>query len=140
VKWGVASAGGAPLPADNLPASLLLPMGRNGPAFLAYPNFTKVYLEWNQSLIYATTAAYLATRLAGAPRVSPGRGEVETLNFNDTRELQQLLAKRGYDVGKIDGILGAQTRAAVRDTQKKFGLPADSYPSAELLDRLRGGR
>jgi lytic murein transglycosylase len=139
VKWGVASSG-APLPADNLPASLLLPMGRNGPAFLAYPNFTKVYLEWNQSLIYATTAAYLATRLAGAPRVSPGRTEVESLSFNETRDLQQLLSKRGYDVGKIDGIVGAQTRAAVRDMQKKFGLPADSYPSAELLDRLRIGR
>jgi lytic murein transglycosylase len=139
-QWGVTLASGGALPADNLPASLVLPMGRNGPAFLAYPNFTKVYLEWNQSLIYATTAAYLATRLAGAPRVSEGRGDVESLSFADTRELQQLLTRRGYDVGKTDGIIGAQTRAAVRDMQKKFGLPADSYPSAELLERLRGGR
>ncbi|MEX2127579.1 MAG: lytic murein transglycosylase [Xanthobacteraceae bacterium] len=139
-RWGVTLASGGQLPSDNLPASLILLMGRNGPAFLAYPNFTKVYLEWNQSLIYATTAAYLATRLAGAPRVSPGRADVETVSFNETRELQQLLARRGYDVGKTDGILGSQTRAAVRDMQKKLGLPADSYPSAELLERLRGGR
>jgi hypothetical protein len=127
------------LPADELPASLVLPMGRFGPAFLAYPNF-KIYLEWNQSLVYATTAAYLATRIAGAPRVSSGSGEVASLDMKDTRELQQLLAKRGYQVGKLDGILGAQTRAAVKDVQKKLGMPADSYPDEELLERLRAGR
>jgi len=137
VKWGVQAVNGQ-LSAEDLPASLILPMGRNGPAFLAYPNF-KIYTEWNQSLMYATTAAYLATRLAGAPRLSEGRGEPDGLDFAQTRELQQILAKRGYDVGKIDGIIGAQTRAAVRDMQKKVGLPADSYPTPELLSRLRGG-
>jgi lytic murein transglycosylase len=137
VKWGVQAASGQ-LPADALPASLILPMGRNGPAFLAYPNF-KIYLEWNQSLVYATTAAYYATRLAGAPRASPGRGEVNGLSFAETRELQQLLTRRGYDVGKVDGIIGSQTRAAVRDVQKKVGLPADAYPTPELLVRLKGG-
>lgn len=135
--WGVRAAHGS-LPSGSLPASLILPMGRNGPAFLAYPNF-KVYTEWNHSLIYATTAAYLATRIAGAPRFGSGRGQVETLSFQETRELQQLLSRRGYDVGKIDGIIGAQTRAAVRDMQKKTGLPADAYPTPELLSRLRGG-
>jgi lytic murein transglycosylase len=138
VKWGVQATSGQ-LAADNLQASLVLPMGRFGPAFLAYPNF-KIYLEWNQSLIYATTAAYLATRIAGAPRVSAGSGDVASLGMNDTRELQQLLSKRGYQVGKIDGILGAQTRSAVKDVQKKFGLPADSYPDEQLLERLRGSR
>jgi lytic murein transglycosylase len=138
VKWGVQATAGQ-LPADNLPASLVLPMGRFGPAFLAYPNF-KIYLEWNQSLVYATTAAYLATRLAGAPRVSAGRSEVPALDMKNTRELQQLLARRGYQVGKLDGILGAQTRSAVKDVQKKFGMPADSYPDEELLERLRAGR
>jgi lytic murein transglycosylase len=138
VKWGVQATSGQ-LPADALPASLVLPMGRFGPAFLAYPNF-KIYLEWNQSLVYATTAAYLATRIAGAPRVSAGSGDVASLGMNDTRELQQLLAKRGYQVGKIDGILGAQTRSAVKDVQKKFGLPADSYPDEQLLERMRGSR
>src|SRR6185312_6751942 len=67
--WGVTLADGKPLPSDDLPASLLLPMGRLGPAFLAYPNF-QVYLKWNQSLVYSTTAAYYATRLAGAGPVS----------------------------------------------------------------------
>ncbi|MEO1282695.1 MAG: lytic murein transglycosylase, partial [Pseudomonadota bacterium] len=64
--WGVKNANGSPLRADSQPASLLLPWGRFGPAFLAYPNFN-VYTEWNNSLNYSTTAAYLATRIAGAP-------------------------------------------------------------------------
>src|SRR3984885_14818038 len=61
-SWGVTLADGRPLPNDNLSASLLLPMGRLGPAFLVYPNF-QVYLQWNNSLVYSTTAAYLATRI-----------------------------------------------------------------------------
>ncbi len=61
----------SPLENDSVPASLLLPMGRLGPAFLAFPNFD-VYLQWNQSLNYATTAAYLATRIDGAPAMRRG--------------------------------------------------------------------
>ena len=64
-------ADGKPLEADAMPASLVLPMGRFGPAFLAFDNF-KVYTEWNNSLIYSLTAAYYATRLAGAPAYNPG--------------------------------------------------------------------
>jgi hypothetical protein len=136
--WGVTLADGRPLPNDNLPASVLLPMGRHGPAFLAYPNFD-AYTEWNNSLIYATTAAYLATRIAGAaPMHKPSR-DVEQLPHNELRELQQLLARAGYDVGKIDGVLGQQTRIAVKAMQVKFGLPADAWPTAELLARMRGG-
>ncbi|MEM8688771.1 MAG: lytic murein transglycosylase [Pseudomonadota bacterium] len=136
-KWGVTRADGGRLKADKLNASLLLPMGHKGPAFLAYHNFTKVYLEWNKSLIYATTAAYFATRLAGAPPVRRGNGTVTPLSQADTKELQRRLARRGFDVGKIDGILGAGTRAAVKAMQKKYGFPADSYPTAALLKRLR---
>ncbi len=119
----------------DLQASLLLPMGRNGPAFLAFHNF-KVYLEWNQSLVYSTTAAYLATRIADAPAVSRGRGVV-AFGYEQTKELQRLLQGRGYNVGEIDGKLGLMTRTSVRDVQKKLGLPADSYPSPELLARLQ---
>jgi lytic murein transglycosylase len=120
---------------DDLPASLLLPMGRNGPAFLAFHNF-KIYLEWNQSLIYCTTAAYLATRIDGAPSVSRGRGVVP-FGYEQTKELQGLLRSRGYEVGEVDGKLGLATRASVKKAQQKFGLPADSYPSPELLARLQ---
>lgn len=136
VQWGVRAAHGDPLPADNFPASLLLPMGRNGPAFLAYPNFD-VYLGWNSSLVYSTTAAYFATRLAGAPRVGRGKTSVDSLNATQTKQLQTILAKAGYDVGKIDGVIGEQTRAAVKDVQLRLGLPADSYPTTDLLARIR---
>lgn len=135
-KWGVKRRDGSALEADAMPASLLLPMGRNGPAFLAYENFG-IYLQWNQSLTYATTAAYLATRIAGAPEMGSGRSPVVELSGDETKELQTRLAKRGFDVGNIDGLAGAKTRAAVKEMQIKYKLPADSFPSPELLDILR---
>lgn len=134
--WGVTQASGKPLSTKGPDAALLLPMGRLGPAFLAYPNFD-VYLVWNNSIVYSTTAAYLATRLAGAPKVQ--RGSAVPLSAGEVRDVQSLLAKRGYDVGKIDGVIGANTRAAVKDMQIKFGLPADSYPDKALLAKLQAG-
>ena len=135
--WGVTLASGKPLPAKGPDASLFLPMGRNGPAFFAYPNFD-VYLQWNNSLVYSATAAYYATRLAGAGPVARGTG-ADLLSVAEVKEVQSLLAARGHDVGKADGIIGASTRAAVKAEQIKYGLPADSYPSAELLAKLKGG-
>jgi len=137
-QHGVTYRNGKAIPADNLPASLLLPMGRDGPAFLAYPNFTTVYLDWNNSLVYSTTAAYYATRLNGAPPLD--RGNPEPFTAAQTKQLQSLLARQGFDVGKIDGVIGAGTREAIRTMQIKYGLPADSYPSQELLRRLQRGR
>ena len=118
----------------DLPASLILPQGRNGPAFLAYPNFD-VYFEWNQSFVYVLTAAYFATRLEGAPVFDAGNPE-PGLAEGQMKALQQKLAARGHDVGKVDGILGAGTRDAVRDEQARLGLPADGWPTRALLDRL----
>jgi lytic murein transglycosylase len=135
-KWGVTLRGGRPLPADGVPTALLLPMGRFGPAFLAYANFD-VYTQWNQSLVYAATAAYYATRLAGAPRYDKGKPNLATYGLQETRQLQQLLARHGHDVGEIDGIIGELTRQAIRKAQLKYRLPADSYPSAELIARLK---
>jgi len=112
-------------------------MGRNGPAFLAYRNF-QIYPQWNQSLNYAITAAYLATRLDGAPRYLAGNGPVDNFGYKDIKALQEMLNSRGYDTGGVDGTLGAKTRAAVKKAQIRFGLPADSYPSRELIERLRG--
>lgn len=140
-KWGqlgVTYPDGRPLPNDNLAASVLLPMGRFGPAFMAYPNFA-AYTEWNNSLIYSTTAGYLATRIAGAAAMRKPVIPVAQLPFNELKQLQQLLVQAGFNVGKVDGVLGQQSRAAVKAMQIKFGLPADSWPTAELLARMRGG-
>jgi lytic murein transglycosylase len=135
-KWGVMAASGKPVKADKVPVSLLLPMGRSGPAFLAYHNFTTTYLKWNESLVYSTTAAYLATRIAGAGTVSKGRDDVVPLTYEQMVQLQSKLEAKGYDVGKLDGKLGKGTRAAVKAEQMKLGLPADSYPDVELLGAL----
>lgn len=140
-KWaqfGVTYPDGRPLPNDNLAASVLLPMGRFGPAFMAYANFA-AYTEWNNSLIYSTTAGYLASRIAGAPPMRRPAGQVAQLPFNELKQLQKLLVQAGFNVGKVDGVLGQQSRTAVKAMQIKYGLPADSWPTAELLARMRGG-
>jgi lytic murein transglycosylase len=135
--WGVKAASGKNVKADATLVSLLLPMGKDGPAFFAYSNFTKAYLKWNESLVYSTTAAYLATRIAGAPPVGKGRGQVASLNFEQTMVLQEMLAGLGYDIGKVDGKIGKGTRAAVKDLQAKYGMPADSYPTTAFLKKLQ---
>ena len=119
---------------SSLPASVLLPMGRGGPAFLTYPNFD-VYFEWNKSLVYVTTAAYFATRLEGAPVYDAGTPD-PGLTPAQMEELQRKLVARGHDVGGVDGILGAMTRSAVQKEQQRLGLPADAWPTQELLNRL----
>ena len=118
----------------DLPANLILPQGHQGPAFIAYPNFN-VYFEWNQSFTYVLTAAYFATRLSGAPVFDPGNPD-PGLSGDQMKALQRKLAARGHDVGAIDGILGAGTRAAVQAEQERLGLPADAWPTTTLLNRL----
>lgn len=130
---GVAARTGD-LAGDDLSASVLLPQGRNGPAFLAYPNFD-VYFEWNQSFIYVTTAAYFGTRLEGAPVFDAGRPDTG-LSGDQMKALQTALVARGYDVGGIDGILGEKTREAVQAEQQRLGMPADAWPTPDLLARL----
>ncbi|MEL6689569.1 MAG: lytic murein transglycosylase [Pseudomonadota bacterium] len=115
-------------------ASLLLPQGHKGPAFLAYPNFS-VLFEWNQSFTYVMTAAYFATRLEGAPIYAAG-DPFSGLSGEEMKSLQRKLAARGYDVGDIDGILGRKSRAAVRAEQLRLGLPADAWPTPALLNAL----
>jgi lytic murein transglycosylase len=135
IKWGVQAAHGS-LPRDNKPAALILPMGRLGPAFLAYENF-KVFIDWNSSYVYSTTVAYFATRLDGAPPVNEaGAKRVKQLTTEQMMDLQRELDKRGHDVGEVDGRLGAGTRKAVKAMQLKYGLPADSWPTTELIARV----
>lgn len=132
-QMGVAARQGV-LDDGRLASSILLPQGRGGPVFMAYPNFN-VYFEWNQSFTYVLTAAYFGTRLEGADVYDPGN-PVNGLSGDQMKSLQTKLQGMGYDVGKIDGILGAGTRAAVRDVQGKLGMDADAWPTLQLLNRL----
>jgi len=119
---------------NGLPASLILPQGRHGPAFLTYPNF-RFYFEWNQSFTYVLTAAYFATRLGGAQIYDAGTPDAG-LSGEQMKQLQSKLQARGYDVGDIDGILGSKTRQAVQTEQQRLGLPADAWPTPALLSKF----
>ena len=122
------------LPAGSMRASIILPQGHRGPAFMVFPNFRSLF-EWNQSFTYVVTAAYFATRLDGAPVYDAGNPQ-PGLDRDQMRELQRRLQARGFNTGGVTGILGANTRAAVQDVQAQLGLPADGWPTPELLRRL----
>ena len=130
-KQGVKLRGKA---SGSLNASLLLPEGRKGPAFLVFDNFD-VYFKWNKSLVNVTSAAYFATRLNGASPFNKGKPD-PALSGKKMVALQKKLKSRGHDVGKVDGILGAKTRAAVQAEQARLGLPADAWPTSALLGKL----
>jgi len=136
-RAGVQGADGGRLAAT--PGWVWLPMGRNGPAFIAYPNF-QAYLGWNKAMVYSTTAAYYATRLAGAGPISRGRATVTPLTPEQMKQLQVQFNRRGYSDDAPDGRLGQATRIATRKAQIAVGLPADGYPSIELLNALEHAR
>ncbi len=118
----------------SLTASILLPHGRLGPAFFAFDNF-RLYFEWNRSFVYATTSAFFATLLSGSPMYLDGSAP-PPLAEDEVRRLQERLQSRGHDVGAVDGIVGSRTRRAVQAEQVRLGLPADAWPTRELLDLL----
>ena len=123
-------------PDEALKAAVLLPQGRNGPAFFAFPNY-RIYLQWNKSFIYSTTSAFFATLLDDEPVPMYDEGHPSPpLSDEELKGLQTALTERGYDVGGIDGIIGAKTRFAIQQEQIRLGLPADAWPTQELLTLL----
>jgi membrane-bound lytic murein transglycosylase B len=115
-----------------------LPAGYNGPAFLVYKNF-KTILKWNRSILYALAIGHLADRLVGGGPFKSKRPEVELrLSIDDIKDLQRLLSALGFEVGGSDGIIGPNTRLAIKAYQKKNQLPADGFPTLDLLGMLRG--
>jgi membrane-bound lytic murein transglycosylase B len=135
-KLGVKTIQGGDLEAADQPASLYLPAGAYGPAFLVFPNF-KVILRYNNAASYALAVCLLADQLKGAPAVvaSWPRG-LAPLNRDERLALQNSLTALGFDIGKADGLIGAKSRAAVRGWQKAHNLPADGYPTQDLLTRI----
>ncbi len=132
---GVTRADGAPLPALDLEAALLLPAGHRGPAFLVYDNF-RVVMRWNASQSYALAVGLLADQLAGAPPLRLPPGLAEPLRKADIVGAQEALNALGLDAGTADGIIGSRTRAALRAFQLDAGLPADGYPDPDTLEAL----
>ncbi len=119
---------------DTAEASIIVPNGHKGPAFIAYPNFD-VYFEWNQSFTYVLTAAYFANRLEGASVFNAGNPSAP-LDQGSMKALQRKLQALGHEVGEVDGILGHHTRIAVQKEQQRLGLVPDAWPTWDLLNRL----
>ena len=118
-------------------ASLLLPAGHRGPAFLVFNNFRTI-LRYNNSSSYALAVGLLSDSYKGAGKVSAAWPlEDVPLSRSERVELQQRLADRGFTPGAADGIIGANTRKAIRAFQQTLGWPADGYPTPSLLARLR---
>ncbi len=133
---GLAPVGGAlPPPGEN--ASVLMPAGHQGPAFLVTDNFRAI-LRYNNSTSYALAVGHLADRYLGAaPFAGTWPRHERPLDRAERMELQQRLAAAGMGVGTIDGIIGANTRNALRQWQRQAGLPPDGFPTVAQLERLR---
>ena len=133
---GVRSADGRRLANSDMKASVLLPAGHDGPAFLVYPNF-HVILEWNRSEFYALAVGLLADRLIGAgPLVRPPSTETAALSREAVERMQQQLNALGFDAGEVDGVMGSMTQSALREFQSSNGIIADGYPDRNTLCTL----
>jgi len=134
---GVRKMNGNDLPRLNMKGSILLPAGHAGPAFLVYNNYRTI-LRWNRSDLYAIAVGHLADRIAGKGPLLAARPALEQrLSRNQVEKIQELLSAQGFDPGPIDGVLGLQTRQAIKKFQFIVKLPADGYPTPELLEVLR---
>ena len=132
---GVRRANGKAFPRSDDIASLYMPMGGNGPVFAVLPNFD-VIKRYNNSSSYALAVGHLADRILGSAGFVRPWPQDNGLSKAQRLELQAQLGKRGYDLGKPDGIIGARTRAALMDFQAKAGLTPDGFASANALKAL----
>lgn len=136
---GVKRIDGGPLPAPSTPAAILLPAGKEGPAFLVLRNYNAIY-SYNAAESYALAIALLSDRLRGGsglrtpwPTDDPGLGRAER------KELQRLLLERGHAIGEPDGMIGDKTRRAIQAEQQRLGQqPADGRAGQKILRALRG--
>ena len=134
---GLRRADGQPIAASDAAAGLLLPAGPKGPAFLVFRNFDVIY-GYNAAESYALAIAHLADRIKGGkPFATPWPTDDAGLSRLERRELQTLLAARGYPIGEIDGMIGAKSREAIKAEQQRLRMAADGRPGQKLLTSLR---
>ena len=135
-KLGVLRANGNRLPNSNMKASLIVPMGHRGPAFLVYRNFD-VIMDWNHSILYAISVGYLADRINGSGKLITKPIDETLLSKDNVLTIQQTLNLLGYNTGVPDGMAGPKTRSATRQFQSDIGLVADGYVGYELFQQLQ---
>jgi hypothetical protein len=133
---GVRDMDGRVVP-DHGAASIILPQGSSGPAFMIFQNFT-VLTRYNNSTNYVIGVGHLSDRLVGGPPIRGGfPPDRQGMTIDDRRELQRRLTAAGYDTQGTDGVIGDNTRAAISGYQQSAGLAVTGEPSLELLARLR---
>ncbi|WP_244300889.1 lytic murein transglycosylase [Roseibium hamelinense] len=136
-KRGVDRVNGRNFPRPGDRAILVMPAGVNGPAFLMLRNFF-VIKRYNNATAYALAVGHLADRIiGGGPLASDWSREHMPLTRTETAELQQLLNRRGFNVGAADGKVGPATRRGIRAYQRARGLVPDGYPSIVLLAKIK---
>ncbi|MER9640282.1 lytic murein transglycosylase [Mesorhizobium sp. M0239] len=134
---GVVRANGKPFKNGSDKATLKVPDGRNGPAFLMIKNFT-VIKAYNNADKYALAVGLLADEIAGSSGlVQDWKRPFTKLTFEERQELQQRLSQHGLYDGKFDGKIGDGSKSAILAFQAKAGLTQDGYPSMEVLKWLR---
>jgi membrane-bound lytic murein transglycosylase B len=132
---GVRQTNGAMLPDLDMQAAVLVPSGHQGPAFLIYDNFD-VIMRWNRSESYALSVGYLADRIGGAGTLDNMPPEDAAVRIADIRLMQEQLNELGFDSGTPDGVMGSQTRSALREYQRSEGLIPDGFPDPDTLTSL----
>jgi lytic murein transglycosylase len=133
---GVRDMNGRAVP-NHGSASILIPAGVAGPAFMVFQNFT-VISRYNNSELYVIGIGHLSDRLVGGPPIQGNfPPDAQGMTINDRRELQQRLTDAGFDTDGTDGVIGPNTKAAISAYQRSVGLPVTGEPSIALLQRLR---
>lgn len=132
---GITMTDGSALPNSDLLATLRVPAGHAGPAFLTYVNF-RIIMRWNNSEFYAIAVGHLADRIINAPALSAELPDLPPLSRADIMQLQRALTQLGFAVGGVDGIMGPGTRAGIRAYQAQHELIADGFPSNELRQHV----
>jgi membrane-bound lytic murein transglycosylase B len=135
-ELGIIQMNGSPIPVANMQASVILPTGAGGPAFLTYANF-RATMVYNPSTFYALTVGHLADRYTGGAAIQRMPENEQAMSVADVQALQELLNAAGFDSGEPDGRVGSRTRTAIRAYQQNKELPMDGYASLKLLEALR---
>ena len=132
---GVKTIEGKALPTTNIAASIVLPIGFRGPAFMVYKNF-RIIMSWNKSIAYALSVGHLADRLIGLAPLKSKRNRIDILNVDEIAKLQTYLNTSGFPSGTPDGKIGSLTKSAVMQYQLSRGMIVDGYPDKAFFKKI----
>ena len=134
---GVRGVGGG-APTNHGAASILMPAGASGPAFMVFRNFT-VITRYNNAESYVIGVGHLSDRIrGGAPVQGSFPPDAQGMTIANRQDLQRRLTAAGFDTEGTDGVIGPKTKAAISAYQQRVGMAVTGEPSLELLATLRG--